>query len=160
MRYFLFKIIIFMKILSEIFCPDCVSSRKKNGFKTNKKQNYQCKGCGRQFIGGHNLTYKGCLSYLFRIVLMLLVMGCGIRDISAALQISKHKVLSVLANSNYKIVPKHRHYGRLEVDEFWTFVGKKENKLWLIYSSETGEINCYEWGGRHLKTARRLQQKL
>ena len=57
---------------------------------------------------------------------MLLVRGCGIRDISAALQISKHKVL---ANSNYKIVPKHRYYGKLEMDEFWTFVGKKENKL-------------------------------
>jgi IS1 family transposase len=31
---------------------------------------------------------------------------------------------------------------RLEIDEFWTYVGKKANKLWLIYAyhRDTGEI--------------------
>ena len=60
------------------------------------------------------------------------------------------------------IVPKNSHYKNLEVDEFWSYVGNKENKLWLlyVYSSETGEIICYVFGRRNLKTARKLKQKL
>ena len=44
------------------------------------------------------------------------------------------------------------HYESLEVDEFWTFVGNKKNKHWLIYAyhRETGEIVAYVWGKRDL----------
>jgi hypothetical protein len=33
----------------------------------------------------------------------------------------------------------------LEVDEFWTYVGNKKNKVWLIYAYHraTGEIVSY-----------------
>ena len=45
-----------------------------------------------------------------------------------------NKVLSVLVNSNQIITPKQPHYDSLEVDEFWTYVGNKKNKVWLIYA--------------------------
>jgi len=40
------------------------------------------------------------------------------------------------------------------VDEFWTFVGKKRDKVWLIYAYDQagGEIVAYEWGKRDLAT--------
>jgi hypothetical protein len=61
------------------------------------------------------------------------VRGTCIRGISVIEQISIKKVLSVLVRSNHKIKPKQQHYDWLEVDEFWTYVGSKKNKIWLIY---------------------------
>ena len=48
------------------------------------------------------------------------------------------------------------------MDEFWTYVGKKSNKVWLIYAyhRESGEIVAYVWGKRNLKTAKLLRKKL
>ena len=73
-----------MKIRIELYCPNCQSAKVvKNGKKPNGKQNYLCKneGCGHQFIGDHNLTYKGCHSNINRKITLMLVRGVGIRDI-------------------------------------------------------------------------------
>jgi IS1 family transposase len=92
----------------------------------------------------------------------MLVRGVGIRDISEIEGVSINKVLAVLLRSNHKIKPKQQHYDSLEVDEFWTYVGNKKNKLWLIYAYHraTGEIVAYVWGKRNSKTARNLRDKL
>ena len=87
----------------------------------------------------------------------MLVHGIGIRDISKIEEVSVKKVLSVLVNSNKIITPKQQHYDCLEVDEFWTYVGNKKNKVWLIYAYHraTGEIVGYLWGKRDYKTAKK-----
>jgi IS1 family transposase len=92
----------------------------------------------------------------------MLVRGIGITDISVIETISIKKVLSVLVNSNKVITPKQQHYDKLEVDEFWTYVGNKQNKIWLIYAYHrtTGEIVGYVWGERNYKTANKLRDKL
>ena len=152
-----------MKITITLYCPDCQSAKiKKNGKKSSKKQNYFCKDCGRQFIGDHALTYKGCHSALINKVLLMLCRGIGIRDISEIEKISIKKVLSILVNSSHVLKPKQSHYDSLEVDEFWTYAGKKSNKVWLIYAYHraTGEIVAYVWGKRNLKTAKKLRDKL
>jgi predicted CXXCH cytochrome family protein len=152
-----------IKITKILDCPQCHSTKiVKNGIKINKKQNYLCKNCHRQFIGDHNLTYKGCHSDLSTKIKKMLVRGVGVRDIAAIEGISIFKILSVLVSLNYLIVPKHRHYAALEVDEFWTYVGNKQNKLWLIYAydRESKEIVSYVWGRHNLKTARKLKEKL
>jgi IS1 family transposase/transposase-like protein len=146
-----------------LYCPDCQSAKiKKNGKKSSRKQNYLCKDCGRQFIGDHALSYTGCHSKLNQKILRMLVRGVGIRDIAEIEDISINKVLSVLVKSSHKIKPKQNHYDKLEVDEFWTYVGNKKNKLWLIYAyhRETGEIVAYVWGKRNLKTAKELRARL
>ena len=152
-----------MQITIEIKCPTCLSdSIKKNGIKVDGKQNYQCKDCKRQFIGDHALSYLGCNSGITRKILQLMVRGSGIRDIAEVERISIGKVLRTLTESAYQIQPKHSHYESLEVDEFWTFVGNKNNKQWLIYAyhRETGEIVAYVWGKRDLATVQRLKTKL
>ncbi|KAA6335475.1 hypothetical protein EZS27_016307 [termite gut metagenome] len=124
-----------MKIQITLHCPDCQSTKiKKNGRKSSRKQNYYCKNCGRQFIGNHALSYKGCHSDLNQRILTMLVRGVGIRDISEIEKVSINKVLSVLVRSNHKIKPKQSHYDKPEVDELWTYVGNKKNKVWLIYA--------------------------
>ena len=141
-----------MKIEITLYCPDCPDCQgakiKKNGKKSSQKQNYFCKNCGRQFIGNHALTYKGWYSELIHKILMMLVRGVGIRDISEIENISIKKVLSVLVNSNHILKPKQNHYDELEMDEFWTYVGNKKNKVWLLYAyhRDSGEIVTFVWG--------------
>ena len=152
-----------MTIKIILHCPDCQSPKiKKNGKKSSQKQNYFCKECGRQFIGNHALTYKGWHSELIQKILVMLVRGFGIRDIAAVEKISVKKVLSTLVNSNHTLKPKQSHYDNLEVDEFWTFVGNKKNRQWLIYAyhRESGEIVAFVWGKRNLNTAKILRAKL
>jgi IS1 family transposase len=95
-------------------------------------------------------------------VKIMLVRGVGIRDIGIILQISITTVLKVLKSTKYKIKPKQTHYDCLEPDEFWTYEGKKKNKVWLIYAyhRESGEIAAYVWGKRDLKTAKKLRKRL
>jgi IS1 family transposase/transposase-like protein len=152
-----------MTIKIVLYCPDCQSANvKKNGKKSSKKQNYFCKNCGRQFIGDHALTYKGWHSQMIHKILVMLVRGIGIRDIAEIENISIKKVLSTLVNSNHILKPKRSHYECLEIDEFWTYVGKKKNKVWLIYAYHrtTGEIVSFVWGKRNLNTVKKLRTKL
>jgi IS1 family transposase len=97
----------------------------------------------------------------------MLVRGIGIRDISAVLRISITKVLKVLKSGTYKIIPRFSHYDCLETDELWTYVGKKKNKIWLIYAyhRESGEIIASNrrfavWGKRDIKMAQKLKNRL
>ncbi len=92
----------------------------------------------------------------------MLVRGIGIRDIAEIEKVSIKKVLSVLVKSSHCIKPKHSYYDCLEVDEFWTYVGNKKNKVWLIYAYHrpTGEIVSYVWGKRNLKTTKQLRNKI
>jgi IS1 family transposase len=92
----------------------------------------------------------------------MLVRGIGIRDISTVLRISITQVLKVLKSTNYNIKPRFFQYDCLEIDEFWTYVGKKKNKVWLIYAyhRKSGEIEAYVWGRRDIKTAQKLRKQL
>lgn len=92
----------------------------------------------------------------------MLVRGVGIRDISEIEDISIKKVLSVLCSSSCIITPKKKHYASLEVDEFWTYVGSKNQKVWLIYAYDrsSGEIVAFVWGCRDAKTAAKLRERL
>ena len=93
---------------------------------------------------------------------MMLVRGVGIRDIAEIEGVSLGKVLSVLVNSNHTITPRKKYYECLEVDELWTYVGKKSKKVWLLYVYDRigDEIVGFVWGKRDLKTARKLRQRL
>ncbi len=152
-----------MDITIRLDCPSCGSQKiKKNGKKSNGKQNYYCLSCTRQFISDYMLDYKGCSSSLTHKIELMLVRGIGIRDIAEIEGVSANKVLSTLCKSHKIITPKQSHYDYLEVDEFWTYVGNKGRKLWLIYAYDrlTGEIVAWVWGKRNYKTAYRLREKL
>lgn len=152
-----------MQITLHIKCPSCLSdSIKKNGSKVDGKQNYQCKICKRQFIGDHALDCQACHSGIKTKILHLMARGSGIRDIAEVERVSIGKVLRTLSQSKYQLQAQQSHYETLEIDEFWTFVGNKQNKQWLIYAyhRETGEIVAYVWGKRDLATAKRLKARL
>ena len=144
-------------------CPHCHDPIVvRNGKKRNDAQNYRCKACKKQFISDHERKYRGSIVLISSLIKIMLVRGNGIRDISTILKISVGKVLKTLCSSRYEIRPKKKRYDTLEVDEFWTYVGRKTNKVWLIYAyhRESGEIVAYVWGKRELKTAVKLRKRL
>jgi len=152
-----------MLINIKLDCPYCHSDTiVRNGKKYNGTQNYLCKACGKQFISDHERTYCGTISWMVSMIKLMLVRGIGIRDISVVLNISVKKVLKTLCSSRYEVKPKRKHYDTLEIDEFWTYVSRKTNKVWLIYAyhRETGEIVAYVWGKRNIKTAKKLRKRL
>jgi IS1 family transposase len=117
---------------------------------------------GRQFVADQERTCKGTLSRIVPKIKLMPVRGNGVKDISAVLEISIKKVLKTLVSTRYELTPKMKHYDCLEIDEFWTYVGKKENKVWLIYAYHrgSGEIVSFVWGKRDLKTAEKLRKRL
>jgi hypothetical protein len=147
-----------MKITIIAKCPCCQSKNViKNGKKiSSNKQNYLCKHCGRQFIGDHALFYHGCNSLIITEVLKMMVRGVGIRDIAYIKSISIKKCCQHW--SQYDLVPKRKHYDCLEVDEFWTYVRNKKNKVWFIYAYHraSGEIVSFVYGKRNYNTAKML----
>lgn len=152
-----------MKINITLHCPSCRSdSIKKNGIKSDGKQNYRCKNCGRQFIGDHALRYKGRHSEINRQIRLMLVRGCGVRDIAVITGVSPGKVLSVLLKSVNPISPKRCCYDQVEIDELWTYWGKKKQRAWVVYtySREFGEMIAAVWGRRDEVTVKRLFTRL
>ncbi|MBC6410673.1 MAG: IS1 family transposase, partial [Ekhidna sp.] len=119
--------------------------------KKTKKQNYLCNACSRQFIGDHALSYKGAHSHTITLIMRMFVRGCGLRAISVILGISLGKVLKTLERRQVSLQPKHSFYDKLEVNEFWTYVGKKHHKLRLIYAYHraSGEIVAWVFGKRN-----------
>jgi IS1 family transposase/transposase-like protein len=152
-----------MLITIELKCSHCRSPNiVRNGKKRNCTQNYLCKACGKQFISDPERTYHGTLSNITNLIKIMLVRAVGIRDISVILGICITKVLKTLKSTKYEIKPAKKHYECLEIDEFWTYVGNKTNKIWLLYAydRESGEIVAYVWGKRDLKTAKKLRRRL
>ncbi|MDR1056887.1 MAG: hypothetical protein LBL90_14005 [Prevotellaceae bacterium] len=70
-----------MKIKTILHCPDCQGTKiKRNAKKPCGTQNYLCKKCRRQFVGGQALRYKACHSSPAQKILLPLVYGIGIRN--------------------------------------------------------------------------------
>ena len=147
----------------EITCPKC-SARNivKNGRTAQAKQRYLCKTCGRQFIT--NYTSQGCRVFLRNFIVPMTLNGAGIRDITRVLHLSCGTVLSVLRQSaaaaEEPLVPKR--ISNLELDEFWSFVGKKAHQRWTWYGfdRERKQVTAFVNGPRTDANCRALYQKL
>ena len=125
-----------MKITIEVQCPQCHSERiVKNRHTSNGTQKYQCKRCKKPFVSEHEKKYFGALSWITSLIKMMIVHGNGVRDISSILKISTKTVLKVIRKAKYQIQPKRKQYDCLEIDEFWTYVGKKAIRSGLYMRS-------------------------
>jgi IS1 family transposase/transposase-like protein len=152
-----------MTVEIEIICPHCGSkSIKRNGKKSNGKQNYYCKDCKKQFIADHERIYKGSSQAVTDKVRLMMCRGVGVRDIAEIEGISIWKVPRILVTAVVHLIPQKRHYERLEADEFWTYAGEKKHKKWLIYAYDRsgGEVVAFIWGKRDYKTAHKLRRRL
>jgi len=146
----------------QITCPQCSSfNLKKNGKTGNKKQKYYCRDCRRQFITDY--TYQGCRREISSLILKMTLNGSGIRDISRVLSISTNTVLTAIraAAENLPRLRPPAKAQTVELDEFWSFVGKKKNQrwTWLGLTSSTRRIGAVVHGRRTDANCRKLLRK-
>ena len=61
-----------------------------------------------------------------------------------------------------EVKPAEKRYDRIQIDELWSYVGKKKRKVWLLYAycAESGEILAFTMGKRSVKTIKNLMVKL
>lgn len=152
------------EVLIKINCPQCQSSKVvKNGKKKNGTQNLLCRNCRKQFQALYRK--KGADPAVKQLILRLLERNNGIRDIEQVLGVSRKCVLGNLSRhgNRIEIRPGRKKYGSVQIDEVWSFVGRrKRGKYWLLYAycPETDEVLAYSSGGRSAKTVKALLEKL
>lgn len=148
---------------NEITCPRCSAQNcKKNGISKQGKQRYRCKTCQRQFILLY--TRRGFSSKIKQQIVTMCLNGSGIRDTARVLQVSANTVLKVLRLVAETLPPTKLppRVLELELDEMWSFVGKKDEQFWLWYAFEPRSKQILAWhcGRRTDASCRRLLNKL
>lgn len=140
-----------------IACKYCKSYCTKAGVNKNKIQIYRCTQCRKY----QQMVYKNqaCLAETNRNIVRLLVEGIAIRGIARVLRIS---VTTVIERIKYIAKSIKKSYAEVknriyEIDELWTFVGSKENEVWITYSIDrsTKDVIDFRVGER---TRDKIQQ--
>jgi insertion element IS1 protein InsB len=148
-------------------CPSCNSEKiKKNGHIHNGRQNHQCNNCGRQFV--KNSRQKRIPYWQKELVKKLLLERISLRGICRVMSVSLTWLLDfflVVTNEIPKdlgVVKPEKSKLTLELDEMWSFVGKKKNKqwIWLAIDRATKQIVGFHIGGRTKADARTLWNSL
>ena len=147
----------------QVNCPYCQGSKVvKNGKKKTGQQNFLCRQCGKQFQYAY--AKKGSNPAIKQLIVRMLIRNVGIRDSAWILGVSLGCVLACLKSFSFILQwkPRLKAYKTVQIDEFWTYVGRKKNKLWLIYaySPDSDEILAIQWGKRDIKTVRKLYEQL
>lgn len=134
-------------------CKKCNSEKiTKNGKSRNGEQRYKCKICLNSFQ--INFRYQ---SYTIsdKQIIILTKEGCGIRSTSRILEIHPTTVLRRILKIANKIkrpypILKGKTY---QVDEMFTYVKNKKNKICIAYSYEPKTRNIIDFVvGRRNKT--------
>src|SRR5712691_9551860 len=149
-------------------CPHCHSEqivkRGKTGCGT---QRYLCQntGCAK---GSFLLDYRnrGCVPEVKQSIIDMSLNASGIRDTARVLHISTDTVLSELKKKEATLESVNKallrtlhpddisvdieRAGEAEMDEMWSFVGKKQDQRWLWHAIDhhTGAVLAYVFGRR------------
>ena len=149
-------------------CPHCASEQiVKRGKTPCGPPRYLCQNtaCAR---GSFLLDYhnRGCLPEVKQQIIDMSLNASGVRDTARVLRISTDTVLSelkkkepVLESVNTallrtlqpdEIVVDIQRAGEAEMDEMWSFVGKKREPRWLWHAIDhgTGVVLAYVFGRR------------
>jgi len=167
-------------VLIKVACPFCASTHVvKRGKTSNGKQRY---GCGNEACDHSTFildySYLGCLPDIKDRILDMAVNASGIRDTARVLDISPGTVLSTLRSVegdlesiNRKVLDESDFncskvlivkVKDSELDEMWSFVGKKSNQHWLWHAIDhkTGKILAYVFGRRKDEVFKKLKKLL
>ena len=94
----------------------------------------------------------------------MMLHGSGIRDISRVLRVSVNTVLKTIRQNAAQTPepPLPERLADAELDEVWSFIGKKRQQCWLWYafSPQRKQIIGYVLGRRTDESCQRLLDKL
>lgn len=133
-------------------CKKCGNQSVKNGKSKIGVQRYRCKSCRNSFQSSY--AYNAFMVSDQQII-TLTKEGCGIRSTARILSISPNTVIRriIKIGSQLKrpyLISKGSKY---QVDELFTFVGNKTNRVCIAYSLETASGNIIDVvAGRRNKT--------
>ena len=99
-------------------CPRCRGMKVvRNGVKKTGRQNFRCKGCGKQFQDTY--VYAGCVAGNKELVLKMLCRGSGIRDCEAVTGVSCSTVLAWIKQTagGISLKPRKHGYRQVQIDE-------------------------------------------
>jgi insertion element IS1 protein InsB len=151
-----------------VHCPHCDSEQiVKRGKTHSGTQRYLCQNteCAR---GSFLLDYRnrGCLPEVKQQIIDMSLNASGVRDTARVLRISTDTVLSELKKKeavlesvntvrlrtiNPDDIAVHiERAGEAEMDEMWSFVGKKREPRWLWHAIDhhSGTVLAYVFGRR------------
>lgn len=155
-------------VLIPVRCPHCGSDQVvKRGKTENGKQRYLCQhqNCfTKTFILDY--TYLGYLPEVKEQIVDMALNGSGIRDTARVLQISTTTVINELKKKESSlesinravlqrlnpsdIVVDIQKVEEAELDEMWSYVGKKGQQRWLWHAIDhrSGALLAYTFGDR------------
>ena len=143
-----------IKVSDTKICPSCKSHNIiKNGFTSNRKQQYFCKSCKKRCIDFY--TNKAYYPWMNTKIIQFTKEGLGIRNTARILQITTTTLLKRILTIAMKIkappIPMGKSY---EVDEMRTFIKRKDKLIWIVYAleRETKKIVSFNIGARTNKT--------
>jgi transposase-like protein len=151
-----------------VHCPHCHSEQMVKRGKTRRgTQRYLCQNmaCAK---GSFLLDYRnrGCLPEVKQTVIDMSLNASGIRDTARVLRISTDTVLSELRKKEATLESVNaallrtlnpdevrvdiERAAEAEMDEMWSFVGKKKDQRWLWHAIDhcTGAVLAYVFGRR------------
>lgn len=153
-------------------CPRCHSTKiKKNGKTYYGKQNHRCKDCDRQFVLNNKHTKSPATKALVKRSLkerLSLRAICRVFDLSFnwLSSFSRFQWMQTprdlgLSDKMIKQVKALQIFG-IQMDEMWSFVGKKKRKrwIWVVYDPVNRLVITYYIGKRGKKAARKLWKKI
>ena len=154
-------------------CPQCGSRwYKRNGHTHTGKQNHRCQVCGRAFV----LTPENSVITDEQRVLIerLLLERISLRGICRAVGVGLQWLLQFIV-TRFQAAPEDLYakpvegtpaviLQRLEaeLDELWSFVGKKTNRLWvwIAMDAATRQVVAFHVGDRSQTSAEQLWANL
>lgn len=153
-----------------LICPACNSTTiKKNGHIHNGKQNHQCLSCSRQFV--LNPEKKSIPEEEKAKIRQALLERVSLEGICRIFNISMPWLLKFMDEIIHAL-PEHLNanviqneeleIASLELDEQWSYVGRKKNPqwLWLVFHSTTRQVLAMHVGKRDKESAECLLRKL
>jgi insertion element IS1 protein InsB len=154
-------------------CPQCGSRwYKRNGHIHTGKQNHRCKLCDRAFV----LTPENSLITAEQRALIerLLLERISLRGICRAVGVGLQWLLQFMS-ARVQATPEDLYVRpadgaptvilqrlEAELDELWSFVGKKTNRhwVWIAMDTSTRQVIAFHVGDRSSQSAHALWQKL
>ena len=155
-------------VLIPVECPDCQRIEvSRYGTQPHGEQRYRChnRECPRTIFLLHYHD-KGRLPAVKQQIVAMTLNGSGVRDIVRVLGVSSATVIDVLKKKEPTLMPVNtsllrgvdpqqvevivRKVEDAEIDEMWSFVGKKRQQRWLWHAIDhgTGEVLAYVFGRR------------
>lgn len=152
---------------AQIVCPSCGSKRiVKNGSIHNGTPKNQCNSCGHQFVV--DSQKRRISSETKALIDQLLKERLSLRGIARATRVS-WSWLQDYVNRKMSSVPRQvKHSSKamgplvIECDEMWSFVGNKNNQLYIWLAIDRGSreiVGCFV-GDRSRKSAQKLWKSL